>query len=105
MESRPPQEPSRRPSTPGRKSGVTGGSPTPPWIWVFLIAVVALVTYVLSGKNETSVNFSPWFMEQVRADNVESLVTEGLLVHGKLRKPVPYAPPAPLPPIPEVLKF
>jgi hypothetical protein len=38
MESRPPQEPSRRPS------------PTPPWIWVFLIAVVGLITYVLSGK-------------------------------------------------------
>jgi hypothetical protein len=43
MESRPPQKP-----------GGTGGSPTPPWIWVFLIAVAGLITYALSGKNETS---------------------------------------------------
>ena len=71
MESRPPQEPSRRPSTNGRKPNGTGGSPTPPWIWVFLIAVVGLITYVLSGKNETTVNYSPWFMEQVQADNIE----------------------------------
>ena len=41
MESRPPQEPTRRPSTNGRKPNGTAGSPTPPWIWFFLIAVVA----------------------------------------------------------------
>ncbi|WP_435007428.1 ATP-dependent zinc metalloprotease FtsH [Tundrisphaera lichenicola] len=105
MESRPPQEPTRRPSTGGRKPGGTGGSPTPPWIWIFLIAVVALITYVLSGKNETSVNFSPWFMEQVHSDNIEYLTTEGLLIHGKLFKEAAYAPPAPLPPIKNVSKF
>ena len=71
MESRPPQESPRRPTTNGRKPNGVGGSPTPPWIWVFLIAVVALITYVLSGKNETSVNYSPWFLEQVDNDNIE----------------------------------
>ncbi len=97
MESRPPQEP-RRPSTPtptptpppNRKPATTGGSPTPPWIWVFLIAVVGLITYVLSGKNETSVNYSPFFLEQVRTDNLEQIYTEGLRVHARLRSPRPY---------------
>src|SRR4051795_11032033 len=105
MESRPPQEPPRRPLANGRKPNGVGGSPTPPWIWVFLIAVVGLITYVLSGKNETTVLLSPWFMEQVHNDNIEHLVTEGLTVHGKLRKEVPYHPPAPLAPIPAVSKF
>ncbi len=95
MESRPPQEPTRRPSTNGRKPNGAGGSPTPPWIWVFLIAVVGLITYLLSGKNETTVNFSPWFMEQVHADNIEYLATEGLVIHGKLRKETQYNPPEP----------
>ena len=98
MESRPPQEPSRRPSTNGRKPNGAGGSPTPPWIWVFLIAVVGLITYLLSGKNETTVNFSPWFMEQVHADNIEYLGTEGLVIHGKLRKETQYNPPEPAQP-------
>src|ERR1700735_694335 len=95
MESRPPLESPRRPSTNGRKPNGTGGSPTPPWIWVFLIAVVGLITYVLTGKNETSVNYSPWFMEQVHNDNIESLATEGLVIHGKLRKETPYTSPEP----------
>src|SRR4051812_27238164 len=95
MESRPPQEPSRRPSTNGRKPNGAGNSPTPPWIWVFLIAVVGLITWVLTGKNETSVNYSPWFIEQVKNDNIESLTTEGLVIHGKLRHETPYNPPDP----------
>ena len=105
MESRPPQEPPRRPTTNGRKPNGAGGSPTPPWIWVFLIAVVALITYVLSGKNETTVNFSPWFMEQVQNDNIEYLGTEGLTIHGRLRRETPYNPPQPSPPIKDVKKF
>ncbi len=87
MESRPPQEPSRRPTTSGRKPNGAAGSPTPPWIWVFLIALVALIAYVISGtKNEISVTYSPWFLEQVKSDNIESLVTDDLLIRGKLRK-------------------
>jgi cell division protease FtsH len=105
MESRPPQEPPRRPSANGRKPTVAGGSPTPPWIWVFLIAVVGLIAYVLSGKNETTVNVSPWLMEQVRTDNIEYLSTEGLIVHGRLRKEASYNPPEPAPPIKDVKKF
>ena len=105
MESRPPQEPPRRPSASGRKPNGPGGSPTPPWIWVFLIAVVGLITYVLSGRDETQVNVSPWLMEQVHADNVEYLMTEGLLLHGRLRNPATYAPPEPRPAIKDVKRF
>ena len=105
MESRPPQEPPRRPSASGRKPNGSGGSPTPPWIWVFLIAVVGLITYVLSGRNETQVNVSPWLMEQVKVDNIEYLMTEGLILHGRLRKPTTYDQPEPLPPLKEVKRF
>ena len=105
MESRPPQEPPRRPSASGRKPNGTGGSPTPPWIWVFLIAVVGLITYVLSGKNETPVNVSPWLMEQVHNDNIEYLMTEGLVLHGRLRKETTFNQPEPLPVIKDVKRF
>ena len=105
MESRPPQEPTRRPSTNGRKPNGTGGSPTPPWIWVFLIAVVGLITWVLSGNKETTVNVSPWLMEQVHNDNIENLTTEGLVLHGKLRKETSYTQLPPAQPIKDVSKF
>ena len=106
MESRPPQEPTRRPPTNGRKPNATGGSPTPPWIWVFLIALVALILYVVVGsKNETTVSFSPWFLEQVHADNIESIVTDDLVIHGKLRKEAFYQTAEPNAQPTKVMKF
>jgi len=105
MESRPPQEPPRRTTSAGRKPNGAGGSSTPPWIWVFLIAVVVVIAYLLTTKNETSVNLSPWFMEQVHNDNIEVLSNEGLVIHGVLRAETAYNPPAPALPIPKVKKF
>src|ERR1700743_1986173 len=97
MESRPPQEPPRRPGPPnnGRKpnGGGSGTSPTPPWLWVFLIAVVALITWLIKPSNEVTVNYSPWFLEQVKADNVESIATQNTRVQGKLRKESEYETP------------
>ena len=104
MESRSPQEPSRRPPVNGRKPSGAGGSSTPPWIWVFLITVVVLITYMISGKNETSVNYSPWFREQVKSDNIEYLAIEDMMVRGKLRTSVSYHPPGEKP-IEKVEKF
>ncbi len=93
MESRPPQEP-RRPSAPGRKSGSgTGGSPTPPWLWVFLIAVVALITYLITPKPEVLVNYIPWFQDQIKNDNIESITFQGGKAQGKLRKLTTYVTP------------
>src|SRR3954469_20552183 len=99
MESRPPQEPPRRNSSGGRKPGGPGGSPTPPWLWGFLIAVVILISWLVMPKYEVSVNYSPWFTEQVKNDNIESLSVQGLEVHGKLRAATPYHPPEPQAPI------
>ncbi len=105
MESRSPQEPSRRPPVNGRKPSGAGGSSTPPWIWVFLITVVVLIAYMLSGRKETSVNFSPWFMEQVKNDNIEYIAIDNLSIRGKLWTPVDYHPPAPEKPIKNVELF
>jgi cell division protease FtsH len=106
MESRPPQEPSRRPTTNGRKPNGAGTSPTPPWILVFLIALVALIAYlILNQRTETSVTYSPWFLEQVAGDNIESLVLDDLLVKGKLRKETAYHSGEQGAPAVKVLKF
>jgi cell division protease FtsH len=94
MESRPPQESPRRPAANGRKpNGTTGGSPTPPWLWVFLIAVVALITYLITPKPEVSVNYIPWFQDQIKADNIESITFQGGKAQGKLRKLTAYTTP------------
>jgi cell division protease FtsH len=104
MESRPPQEPTRRPVPAGRKpNGTPAGSPTPPWLWVFLIAVVALITYLITPRPEVQVNYSPWFLEQVKADNIETLTIQGSKGQGKLRKEAEYESPGSRPV--KVMKF
>ena len=105
MESRPPQEPTKRPPAPGRKTGGPGGTPTPPWLWGFLIAVVILISWLVMPKYEVSVNYSPWFTDQVDADNIESLSIQGLEIHGHLREKATYHPPKPQTPIPVDLRF
>jgi cell division protease FtsH len=91
MESRPPQEPSRRPlGPPGRKPNGTAGAPTPPWLLLLVIFVVCLILYFNLPSNHVPVNYMPWFLEQVNHNNIESLSIEGTAVHGKLRKSVPY---------------
>ncbi len=105
MESRPPQEPPRRPVVNGRKpNGVAGGSPTPPWLWVFLIAVVGLITWWITPKNEVMVNYSPWFQEQVAADNIDSITIQGNKAQGVLRKISAYETPGTVSKV-EVKKF
>src|SRR5262249_35125868 len=93
MESRPPQESPRRPSG-GRKPNGPGGSPTPPWLWVLLIAGFGLIFWQFAPKNETLVSYSPWFLDQVESDNIKSLAIQGLEVHGELRKEQKYQPPS-----------
>jgi cell division protease FtsH len=94
MESRPPLEPPRRPVPTGRKTnGSTGGSPTPPWLWVFIIALVALITYLITPKPEVPVLYSPWFLDQVKADNIETLSIQGNRAQGKLRRDADYESP------------
>ncbi len=95
MESRPPQEPPRRPApTNGRKpNSASGASPAPPWLWVFLIAVVALITWLIKPNNEVTVNYIPWFQDQIKGDNIETLTIQGNKAQGKLRKEADYETP------------
>ncbi len=85
MESRPPQEPPRRPTPVSRKPATSGGSPTPPWLWVIVILLVALITWKITPSGETQVSYT-WFMDQVKADNIESLDIQGVKASGKLRR-------------------
>src|SRR4051812_41663706 len=99
MESRPPQESPRRPAG-GRKPNGSGGSPTPPWLWLLLIAGVGLIFWQFKPNNEVAVSYSPWFLDQVDDDNVKSLSLQGLEVRGELRKKVIYHPPTATGPVP-----
>src|ERR1017187_8635905 len=92
MESRPPQESPRRPAA-GRKPNGTGGSPTPPWLWLLLIAGFGLIFWQFAPRNETPVAYMPWFLEQVDSGNVKSLGTSGLEAHGELRSERDYREP------------
>ncbi|MDB5350968.1 MAG: ATP-dependent metalloprotease FtsH [Planctomycetota bacterium] len=86
MESRPPQEPPRRPlPPPNRKPSTPAAAPAPPWVWVFLIAVVALILWQWAPGNKVPVTYS-WFREQVDNDNVKTLQIQGLEATGQLRK-------------------
>src|SRR6266446_3953021 len=91
MESRPPQEPPRRPNG-GRKPNGPGGSPTPPWLRLLLIAGFVLIFWQFKPTNEVTVGYSPWFLDQVDKDNIKSLSIQGLEVHGELREKKQYTP-------------
>ncbi len=92
MESRPPQESPRR-SNGGRKSNGTGGSPTPPWLWLLLILGFALIFWQFKPNQEVEVVYSPWFLDQVDHDNIKSLQLQGTEARGELRHKEQYTAP------------
>src|SRR5579864_2166362 len=97
MESRPPEE-TPRPELPrppaggpsGRKSNGGVGAPNHPGFWLVLLLSIALIYWLFSAKNEVAVTYSPWFLEQVEKDNIETLKIQGLEATGKLRVPRPF---------------
>ena len=91
MESRPPQESPRRPAG-ARKPNGSGGSPTPPWLWLVLIAAFALIFWRFTPGNEFQVSYQPFFIDQAKAGNIKSLNVQGVEVRGEFRKEVKYAP-------------
>ena len=93
MESRPPQDPPRRSPPNGRKPGSPSTAPAPPWVWFFLIGVVALIIWAYTPSKHTPVTYS-WFQDQVRDDNVKSLTIQGLEATGQLRAKTSYNPPS-----------
>ena len=91
MENRPPQqETPRRPAPSGRKSNGSGGSPTPPWLWLLLIGGFAIIFYLFMPKPETAVDYSPWFLDQVEEHNIKKLSVQANEVRGELREDKPY---------------
>ena len=96
MESRPPQESPRKPAG-GRKPNGNGGSPTPPWLWLLLLAAFGLIFWQFGPRNEVPVNYQPWFMEQAKKGNIKSLAIQAGEVHGELRQEKKYQPPGTTP--------
>src|SRR5579883_785 len=91
MENRPPQqETPRRPPAPGRKPNGSGGSQTPPWLWLLVLGLLALIFWQFVPKNEVQVLYQPWFMEQVENDNIKSISFQSNEFRGELRRPQPY---------------
>ncbi len=88
MQSKPPQDANKRPQPPGgRRPAGSATAPAPPWFWLFLIAVLGLIFLLFPYKSEVRVSYSPWFLEQVDADNIAGVSVRGLEVSGKLRNP------------------
>jgi cell division protease FtsH len=92
MESRPPQEPPRRPAGP-RKANGSAASPTPPWLWLVLILGFGLIFWQFAPKSEVLVSYSPWFLDQVDHNNIKSLTIQGSEARGELRKKQDYLAP------------
>ena len=91
MENRPPQQdPPRRPPTSGRKSNGSGGSPTPPWLWLLLIGGFAIIFWNFMPKPETAVDYNPWFLDQVESDNIKKISIQANEVRGEVRQDKPY---------------
>ena len=93
MENRPPQpETPRRPPTTGARTNGSGGSPTPPWLWLIVIGLLALIFWHFVPKQETQVTYYPWFMDQVETHNVKYISIQGNEIRGELRKEAKYSP-------------
>jgi cell division protease FtsH len=93
-----PEQPRR--GSPSRKPGNgTASAPAPPWLWVFLIAIVGILIYYYTPKNEVDVSYD-FFLEQVNKDNVKSLEISGLDARGELHRSTTYVSPRNLAPKP-----
>ena len=62
--------------------------PARAWLCLLLMVGLALIVWQFAPKNEVTVSYSPWFLDQVDTDNIQSLTIEGMEVHGVLRRDV-----------------
>ena len=91
MDNRPPQQdPPRRPLASGRKPNGSAGSPTPPWLWLLLIGGFAIIFWQFIPKPETTVDYSPWFLDQVDQDNIKKVSIQANEIRGELRLEKPF---------------
>jgi cell division protease FtsH len=87
MENRAPQEPARKPEPPRRANG-SASAPTPPWVWVVIIAIIGLIIYMY--KPDKGVIPYSWFLDQIEANNIEWVHFQGTEIRGELRGPTKY---------------
>jgi cell division protease FtsH len=93
MENRPPQqETPRRPPGNVRRTNGSGGPPTPPWLWLIVIGLLALIFWHFVPKTEVEVPYYPWFMKQVENGNIKSINVQGVEIRGELVQPENYSP-------------
>jgi cell division protease FtsH len=90
MENHPthPQPPTWSPDVGTAKGFVI--RPAPPWLWLIVILLLMLIFWHFVPKAEVEVPYAPWFLQQVEADNIESLSLQGTEVRGVLRQLQPY---------------
>src|SRR4051812_32092417 len=81
------KEPGRRPQMRPPRVG---------WRWIVFIVVALAINYVVAsavGPNESkqvTVPYSPYFLGQVRGDNVKEISSQGETIQGHFRKEVTY---------------
>ena len=75
-----------------------GGRPIPPWLWLVMIGLLGLIFWHFVPKTEVQVSYAPWFLEQVDADNIQSLSLQGNEARGVLRQVQTYQGPTSRPP-------
>ncbi len=81
-----------------------GANPTPPWLWLITLGLLTLIFWHFLPRAEVEVPYAPWFLQQVEADNIQSLSIQGVEVRGVLRQEQPYQGPTSTAPVP-VRKF
>jgi cell division protease FtsH len=89
----------RTPTPAPRGSSPTGGPPgpwyrpSPRWI-VFFLAVLALNIFVtgraMEGASRVRVPYSPLFLQQVKAGNVDEITSQGTDIQGTFKKKIAY---------------
>jgi len=105
MENPPPQQDTPQPPpTSGRKTKGSGGSATPLWLWLLLIGGFALIFWQFMPKTEMLVDYNPWFLDQVKKNNIKTISFQGVEIHGELRLEEPYSNPSSMTPT-KVRKF
>jgi len=55
-----------------------------------LIGGFAIIFYLFMPKPETAVDYNPWFLDQVEANNIKKMSVQANEVRGELREDKPY---------------